>query len=58
MNHDSSNSHNDISDRNLSIMNINKKKIQRTRVLSTKVTEEDYGAYKIAADELFEGSNG
>jgi hypothetical protein len=42
--------------KSLIIANIAKKKIQRTRVLSTKVSAEDYGAYKIAADHLFKGS--
>ena len=34
----------------------NKKKIPKTRVLSTKISLEDYQASKIAADELFDGS--
>jgi hypothetical protein len=42
--------------KSLIIANINKKKTQRTRVLSAKVSPDDYGAYKIAADHLFEGS--
>ena len=42
--------------KSLIITNSNKKKSQSTRVLSTKVSSEDYGAYKIAADHLFEGS--
>jgi hypothetical protein len=40
----------------LSIANTNKEKTQRTRVLSAKVSAEDNGAYKIAADHLFDGS--
>jgi hypothetical protein len=42
--------------KSLVIANINKQKTQRKRVLSAKVSAEDYGAYKIAADYLFEGS--
>jgi hypothetical protein len=42
--------------KSLVIANINKQKTQHTRVLSAKVSAEDYGAYKIAADYLFEGS--
>ena len=40
----------------LIIANINKKKTHCTRVLSAKVSSEDYGAYKIAADYLFDKS--
>jgi hypothetical protein len=42
-------------EKSLVIANINKQKTQRKRVLSAKVSAEDYGAYKIAADYLFEG---
>jgi metal-dependent amidase/aminoacylase/carboxypeptidase family protein len=49
-------SHNGISGTNLITANAAKGKTASTRVLSTKVSEEDYGAYKIAADHLFEGS--
>jgi hypothetical protein len=34
----------------------NKKKIPKTRVLSTKISLEDYQASKIAADELLDES--
>ena len=53
---DSYESHYRTDGKSLIISNINKKKIQRTRVLSAKVSAEDYGAYKIAADHLFDGS--
>jgi hypothetical protein len=53
---DSYESHYSTDGKSLIIANINKKKIQRTRVLSAKMSAEDYGAYKIAADHLFEGS--
>ena len=56
MNSDNYNSQNGTNGTSLIIANITKKKIQRTRVLSTKVCAEDYGAYKIAADHLFDGS--
>ena len=56
MNSDNYNSQNGTNGTSLIIANITKKKIQRTRVLSTKVSAEDYGAYKIAADHLFDGS--
>lgn len=36
--------------------NTAKRKAESTRVLSTKISAEDYAAYKIAADYLFEGS--
>ena len=39
-----------------SIVPTNKKRIPKTRVLSTKISLEDYQAYKIAADELFDES--
>jgi hypothetical protein len=35
---------------------LTKKKIAKTRVLSTKISLEDYQASKIAADELFDES--
>ena len=56
MDNDNCNSQNGTDGTSLIIANPNKKKTQRTRVLSTKVSAEDYGAYKIAADYLFEGS--
>ncbi|CAN5516237.1 hypothetical protein BH18THE2_BH18THE2_22350 [soil metagenome] len=56
MNYDNCNSQNGTNGTSLIIANTNKKKSQSTRVLSTKVSSEDYGAYKIAADHLFEGS--
>ena len=56
MNNDSYESQNGTDGKSLIISNIKKKKTQRTRVLSAKVSAEDYGAYKIAADYLFEGS--
>lgn len=56
MNSDNYNSQNGTNRTSLIIANTNKKKSQSTRVLSTKVSSEDYGAYKIAADYLFEGS--
>lgn len=53
MNYDNFSSHNGTSDTKI---NTNTEKTQRARVLSTKVSSEDFGAYKIAADHLFEGS--
>jgi hypothetical protein len=45
-----------IDDTNSIVPSTNKKKIPKTRVLSTKISLEDYQAYKIAADELFDES--
>ena len=56
MNYDNYNSQNGTNGTSLIIANTNKKKSQSTRVFSTKVSAEGYGAYKIAADYLFEGS--
>ena len=56
MNYDNYESHYDTNGKSLITTNTNKRKSQSTRVLSTKVSSEDYGAYKIAADHLFEGS--
>ena len=56
MNYNNYNSQNGTNGTSLIIANTNKKKSQSTRVFSTKVSSEDYGAYKIAADYLFEGS--
>ena len=56
MDYNNYNSQNGTNGTSLIKANTNKKKIQSTKVLSTKVSAEDYGAYKIAADELFEGS--
>jgi hypothetical protein len=53
---DSYESHYSTDGKSLIISNINKKKTQRTRVLSAKVSAEDNGAYKIAAEHLFNGS--
>ena len=49
-------SQNNTEGKSLIITNENKKKTQCTRVLSAKVSAEDYGVYKIAADYLFNGS--
>jgi hypothetical protein len=48
--------HNGINGTSLITANTAKRKAESTRVLSTKVSSEDYGAYKIAADHLFNGS--
>jgi hypothetical protein len=56
MNYDNCNSQNGTNGTSLIIANTNKKKSQSTRVLSAKVSAEDYQAYKIAADELFDKS--
>ena len=56
MNSDNYNSHNGTNGTTLITANTAKKKTQRTRVLSTKMPVEDCRAYKIAADNLFEGS--
>jgi hypothetical protein len=45
-----------IDNTNSIVPSTNKKKIPKTRVLSTKISLEDYQAYKIAADELFDES--
>jgi hypothetical protein len=50
------NSHNGINGVSLITANTAKRKAESTRVLSTKVSSKDYGAYKIAADYLFDGS--
>ena len=53
---DYNNTQNGTNGTSLIITSTAKKKIQSTRVLSTKISAEDYAAYKIAADYLFEGS--